>query len=107
MRAYIRKLQNKPKHIRKQILVGTLIVAMAFVSSVWIYGLGYRFSSQMKEKVASDVKPFALFGNSIGNAYQNIKASVGDISSLGKNNNQTDNKNLKQIDLIPVEYANQ
>ncbi len=111
MRTYIKKLQNKPEHVRRQIMVITLVLSMVIVSSVWIYGMGYRFSekkAEQTEQAKSGVsKPFALFGDSISNAYKNISASVGNVSSIGKDKNETEIVNSeKQINLIPIEYKN-
>lgn len=106
MRTYIKKIQEKPEHIRRRILVVTLVLSMAVVSSVWIYGLGYRFSEKKEEQASSGVKPFALFGNSIGSAYNNILASVGNISTIGRDDKKVEVGSDKQIDLIPVEYTN-
>jgi hypothetical protein len=113
MRTYIRKLQAKPEHVRKQILYGTIAISMVFVGFIWISGLGSRFSKQNPEKISEDIKPFALFGQSISDTYKNISASVGGASENLKNEIQAADPSLetgdkvegeKQIDLIPVEY---
>ena len=102
MRAYIKKLQSKSEVVRKQILVGSLVVCMAFVGVIWISTLGYKFSKNNVAKSQDVIKPFALFGQSISNTYNNITASVGNISStIKKEQTKTPEK---QIDLIPVEY---
>lgn len=102
---YIEKLQSKDEMSRKQILASSLIVLMSFVGVVWISSLGYKFGDNsdkvevVKEEKASD--PFALLGNVISDTYNNITASVGDISSK-KDNIKKENSD-KQIDLIVVE----
>jgi len=109
MRAYIRKLQSKPEDTRKQILVGSLIICMSLVGFIWINSLGYKFNKENSAKLQEDIKPFALFGQSISNTYNNVTASVGNISSsLKKEEIKTveEVKTEKQIDLIPVEYSN-
>lgn len=105
MRTYIRKLQSKPEYIRKQILFGTLIVSMAFVSFVWIGSLGNKFNKETALKTEEDIKPFALFGKSISDTYGNVRASVGNIS-LPDNKDEIKIKKDegKMIELIPVEY---
>ena len=106
MRTYIKKLQSKSIETRKQILIGSLILCMSIVFLVWINSLGYKFG---KEKVAKNqdvMKPFALFGQSIIDAYGNVTASIGNISSLKKEKSKKVEPE-KQIDLIPVEKSNQ
>jgi len=109
MRTYIKKIQSKPEYIRKQILYGSLIVSMVFVGLVWINGLGYKFNKNNKENITKEPKPFSLFGNSISETYNNITASVGNISNTLKNKNEVNEDSIKekQVDLIPVEVVNQ
>lgn len=102
MRAYIKKLQSKSEVVRKQILVGSLVVCMAFVGVIWISTLGYKFSKNNVAKSQDDIKPFALLGQTISNTYNNVTASVGNISSSIKKVEKVEIE--KQIDLIPVEY---
>jgi len=101
MRAYIKKLQAKEEDTRKLIFIGSLILCMSFVSFVWVYGLGYRFDTKMKEQAREDIKPFKLFSDSISSTYQNVTASVGKINI----NSKKENTLQKQIELIPVEYS--
>lgn len=102
MRRYIKKLRSKSETTRKQILLLSLVVCMAIVFFIWISTLGSHFNNKKnvtavnKEEVA---KPFALFGQTIKDTYNNVTASVGNIS-------KTINKE-KVIDLIPVEHTNQ
>jgi len=103
MRAYIKKLQSKKEHVRKQILVGLMIFSMAIVGSIWIYNLTGRFDSKVQAQASADAKPFALLGNSISDAFKNISASVGSVNFLNKDNNSND----KPIDLNIVENSNQ
>jgi len=107
MRTYIRKLQLKSESTRKQIFFGSLLVCMSLVFLVWINSLGYKFNSDTSTEVAKDIKPFALFGKSITNTYSNVTASVGNISSKVKNDEQIsveEVKEEKQVELVPVEY---
>lgn len=100
---YIKKLQNKDENARKQILVASLVVSMAVVGSVWAYSLTDRFSSHsvaQAQTTPTTTKPFAMFTQSISNAYTNIAASVGNISFSKK----VDTTEEKQIDLIVVEH---
>ncbi len=102
---YIEKLQSKDETSRKQILVSSLIVLMSFVGVVWVSSLGYKFGNNSnKVEVAKEEKasgPFALLGNVISDTYNNITASVGNISSK-KDNIKAENSG-EQIDLIVVE----
>lgn len=97
---YIRKLKTKPEQIRKQILAGAMIVSMSFVVLVWFFSLGGRFGTpEIAVKTESDIKPFKIFAQSLGDTYKNVSASLGNISLFKKDMNQ----GKKQIDLIPVE----
>jgi hypothetical protein len=78
---------------------------MSLVSLVWVGTLGYKFNSKTAEKTQNDIKPFALFGQTLSNTYNSITASVGNISSLNKEGEKkVEVKNEKVIDLIPVEH---
>lgn len=108
MYTYIKKLQSKSESVRKQILFGSLIISMSIVFLVWISSLGYRFGGGATAQVEEDIKPFALFGKTITDTYSNVTASVGNISSQAKKENEEVSQNdkveiEKQIDLIPVE----
>ena len=103
MRQYIKKLQGKPEHIRKQILVAGLVVCMSFVGLIWVGSLGYKFSKENTAKAQEDIKPFALFGQTISNTYNSVTASVGNISSPKPVEKVVTEK---VIDLIPVETTN-
>lgn len=102
MRAYIKKLQSKEEHIRKQILVASLVVSMSVAGLVWSYSLGARFNSAKvsSDQAQNDIKPFKVFGSLISDTYSNIAASAGNISLSKKK----DTKSEKQIQLIPVEH---
>lgn len=108
MNTYIKKLQSKSKDTRKQILIGALVISMSFVVLIWISSLGYKFNKESSAKVQEDIKPFALFKQTISNTYNNVTASAGNISSLKKKEVKKveEVKTEKQIDLIPVEYSN-
>jgi len=104
MREYIKKIQSKPENTRKQILVGSLVVAMSLVGVIWVSSLGYKFSKNSSVSTEDTIKPFALFGKTISDSYKNVTASVGSIS-LPKKEIETKTPD-KVIDLIPVEYTN-
>jgi hypothetical protein len=103
MKAYIKKLRAKPIHVRKQIFTGALIVSMSFVFIIWVTNIGY----QPKEKIAveknTQVKPFALLGQTFSETYNGLSASVGELSTNVKQEVKKTKKE-KVIDLIPVEY---
>ena len=103
MRTYIKKLQSKPEDVRKRILIGSLIVSMSFVFVVWISSLGYRFNKDNSVKTEEAIKPFALFGQTVSETYNNVSASVGNISLPKEENKKEEVKVEKIIDLIPVE----
>lgn len=99
-------MQSKPEHVRKQILVGSLIVCMSLVVTVWIGSLGYKFGKDSKAVQAKEttMKPFALFGKTITDTYNNVTASVGNISSVTtKELPKVEVNTEKVVDLIPVE----
>ena len=99
MRSYIKKLQNKSEDTRKQILFISLSVVMLLVGSVWIYGITGKFDQKFQAKTKEDIKPLALFMESISSTYKNISASVGNISFSDEQKKDTN----KKIDLIVVE----
>ncbi|MFA6251696.1 MAG: hypothetical protein WC603_03675 [Candidatus Paceibacterota bacterium] len=106
MRTYIKKLQSKSENTRKQIFAGTLAVCMVFVFLIWISSLGYKFNNNTSAQVEEDIKPFALFGQTLTNTYSNVTASVGNLSTKTKEDEQKMEEELKiekQVDLIPVE----
>ena len=111
MRQYIKKLQSKSVTSRKQIFAGIMVFSMVIVGSVWVYSLGGRLDTKVKEQAREDIKPFKLFANSLSTTYKNISASVGNAeipkikkpaSSVGKERVVEE----KQIDLILVEEEN-
>jgi len=105
MRAYIKKIQSKPEDTRKQILVGSLIVSMSFVLFIWVSSIGSKFDKETPVVATEETaKPFALFGQTISDAYRNLTASVGNFS-LPKDKVEAKNSE-KVIDLIPVEPTN-
>ncbi len=110
MHKYIKKLQSKSENTRKQMLVGSLVVCMSFVFLIWVSSISSRLSGgEVAAKTEADIKPFALFGQSIKDTYSNVTASVGNIStSLKKVDTPAPTgpkvEEQKQIDLIPVEY---
>ena len=99
MREYIKKLQNKSENTRKQILFVSLTIIMFLVGSIWFYGLSGRFGEKFQNKVKQEIKPFALFSDSVSSTYKNVSASVGNIPTLSEQKQDTN----KQIDLIVVE----
>ncbi|HEY5588949.1 MAG TPA: hypothetical protein VIK86_08345 [Candidatus Paceibacterota bacterium] len=107
MRTYIKKLQAKPEGTRKQIFFGSMVFCMALVSLVWLSGFGNKFSPENSVKAQEDVKPFSLFGKTISDTYNNITASVGNISLPKKQDVTNEVKNEKQVNLIPVELSPQ
>ena len=108
MRQYIKKIQSKSEDTRKLIFLGAMILSMSFVSFVWIYSLGAKFSnSKIKEQANEDIKPFKLFASSISDTYKSIGASVGKSSIVNEIKTETQASQANQIDLIPVENNNQ
>ena len=113
MKEYIKKIQSKPEPVRKQILIGSLVVCMSLVCLIWISSLGYRlFDNGTKVAETKEaMKPFALFGQTVSDTYKNISASVGSLPSEDQNK-EADSKEenvveMNQIDLIPVENQTQ
>jgi len=119
MRKYIEKIKAKPEEIRKQIFAGVLILCMVLVGFVWVEGLinktnGKKVAIAEKEASAtignSGSKPFVLFGQVLKSTYNNITASVGDISNTIKNEkSKIEKEGLSDeeevIDLAPIEYS--
>jgi lipopolysaccharide export LptBFGC system permease protein LptF len=99
MYSYIKNLQTKTENTRKQILVGSLIVSMSFVFLIWVTTFGQKSEAKIA-KETQEQKPFSLLSSSFSETYNNISASVGNISK----NTKEKKKNEKVIELIPVEY---
>jgi len=101
MREYIKKLQEKDENTKKRILVVSLSVSMFVVGSIWIGDLTGRFNKKIEQQHVQankeEVKPFALFKDSVSETYKNITASVGNVSFIKKQ------EAPKQIDLIVVD----
>ena len=81
MKHYIKKLQTKPDHIKKQILVVSTVVLCGIVLSFWVFTLKYRFSSdENKTSLQSDLKPFGMLKEGVSKTYQDLSASVGAVN---------------------------
>ncbi len=93
-------MQSKPEHVRKQILVASLVVCMTIIGSIWIYGLHFRFTPASAAAAENDIKPFTLFGNSVKGIFSNIGASVASAPSLAPAPSETSDKQ------IPLEVVN-
>jgi hypothetical protein len=109
MYTYVKKLQSKSEESRKQIFIGSMIVCMAFVGFIWVNSLGYRFNKETTAKTQADIKPFALFEQSVSDTVKNMTASLGNVSSLKKDlitktEEAKKAETEKQIDLTVVEY---
>lgn len=105
---YIKKIQTKSEDTRKRILFFSMVFSMFIVGLVWLYSLGVRFDSEVKEQAREDVKPFKMFSQSISDTYKNVQASVGKINSTENDHKEKSvEENIEQendLKLIPVEY---
>ena len=64
----------------------------------------YNFNEEKSLQAKEDIKPFSLFSKSISETYNNISASVGNITQEKEKIEESVKKETeKQIDLIPVE----
>ena len=103
MHTYIKHIQSKPEHIRKQILVVSLVLAMFLVALVWLFDFTDNVLTQADQRptdTTGQISPFQLLSNSFTNTYHNLTASVGNISfSTPEEKSVT----KKQIDLIVVD----
>jgi len=108
MQSYIKNLQEKPESTRKQILIGSLIFCMLVVGVIWIYSVSDKIQTAKNNSVKHDKEqgPFNLLVGSVSGAWQNISASVGNISSTNYSADRIESKGRKQIDLIVVDPAN-
>jgi hypothetical protein len=106
MHKYIRKLQAKPEIVRKQILIGSMIVSMFFISLIWIGSIGSSFKKEKTADTENVIKPFAMFKETISGTFNDIGASVGSIPSMLKQDSSTEApvETEKQIDLSQIEY---
>lgn len=109
MREYIKKLQSKEEHIRKQIFTGAMVISLSLVGVVWVYGLGVRLGNpDIKTKASEDIKPFKLFSESFSDTYKDVSASVNKVKITKDKINEDININSeKQIDVTAVELPTQ
>lgn len=104
MKDYIYKLREKPEHIRKQYMVIFLVMSMSVVLGVWIYGLTHRFTTKTSSTIEEDIKPFALFGDSVKNTYSDVSASAADALKIV--NTDLDKDSYKDKKMIPLTVVN-
>jgi len=95
MRAHIKKLQSKSEQTRKQILIGSIIVCMSLVIFVWVSSLGHKFNKETSTNTQEEIKPFAIFGQTIKDTVNDITTSTNKAPSAKE---ETDN----QINLNPI-----
>lgn len=106
MRKYVNKLRKKPEHIRKQYLIGAMIVSMSLVGGIWIYSLTNRFTSpDMPQKTQADLKPFVLFSQGVQSAYKGVTTGGDNTNTDSQTSNTQDTKNI--IPINPAENSNQ
>ena len=105
MQSYIKNLQSKSESTRKQILIGSLIVCMLVVGFIWVYSVSDKIQSAKNNSVTQKEGegPFNLLVDSVSSAWQNLSASVGNISSTNSSTDKKENVERKQIDLIVVD----
>ena len=97
----IKKIRTKSEESRKRILFIALGISMFLIGFIWISSLTSMFDDKVQLKAKDDIKPFALFGNSITDTYKNITASVGNIPFTKAEEKNTE----KQIDLIVIDKS--
>lgn len=109
MRKYIKQIQQRSIEGRKQIFVITMIVLMSLVFIVWIFGLGYRFSSNNKKNIKEKetIQPFTILKNTFVDTYKNINESFLNIPKIKidetKQEVNDDTSSQNNINLINVE----
>ncbi len=65
MKEFIKKLQKKPEHKRKQILYLSTAVLGGIVLIFWAYTLGHRFSKVSASSFQNDLKPFGIIKDDV------------------------------------------
>ncbi len=106
MRDYIKKLQSKPEPVRKQFLVGWMVVSMSLVAVVWVYSIQSTVSTDKLAKKNDAVAPFKLFGESVAKTYDSITASVGNVPAIVpqiESTESSDQSALPDINELPQE----
>jgi len=102
MKEYIKKIQSKPEHVRKQYLWIYVVLSMVIVGGIWSFSLTNRFGE--KKEVAQkseETGPFKLFGETIRNTVSGVTASVGSIKSSSMEVESNDSGKI-----IPLEVVN-
>jgi len=67
---FVQKLQDKPRHIRVQILWLSVLVFMVIIFSLWIFSLKYSLS-EVKEEKGPEIK------KELPSLKEAFKASIG------------------------------
>ena len=102
MKAHINKIKSKGKNVRERYLWSYLIIIMAVITAIWIFSLTYRLGDKkVAVKTSSEIKPFQLFINGLGNTFKDLTASVGNLRS-NSTQNTAQPPTEKIIPLIPV-----
>lgn len=99
MKEYIKKIQSKPEHIRKQHLWLYVVSFMIIITGIWVFSLNNRFTPK-EENVSGEsnnIKPFKVFGETLKNSFKDITASVGSISSKSLNSRKSSEKIIPLI----------
>lgn len=76
MKKFIKKIQNKPEHTRKQILYVTTIAIGSLIVIFWIFTLQYRFSSIDSAKVKVELQPLTILKDSIASTYDDVSSKI-------------------------------
>ncbi len=76
MKKFIKKIQNKPEHVRKQILYVATIAIGGLIVIFWIFTLQYRFSSIDAAKVQEELKPFSIIKDNIASTYNDVSSKI-------------------------------
>lgn len=105
MKDYIYKLRAKPEEVRKQYMFFFMAISMAVVCGIWAYSLTNNFSKSDDTPsvgINEDVKPFALFGQTVKSTYENVKASAVDPFSKKENKIQESTIPVENQKIIPL-----
>lgn len=68
----LHSLRKKSEHTRMMITIGVALVITLIVAVFWIWSISGRFAKS-KETIKDDVRPFAVFKDSVSDLFQDYK----------------------------------
>ena len=68
----IEKIQKKPEHIRRRILILSTIIIMAIIIAMWLINLTLSTQTMIAKEQPSSPSPFLVFWQTIKSSIENL-----------------------------------